>query len=71
MQRYFSNNKVDNGFILNDDDWYHIRKVMRMTDGDKVEVVYESKLYICKIKDKFVTIEDMVECENKKMKNVK
>ena len=46
MQRYFSNNKVDNGFILNDDDWYHIRKVMRMNDGDKVEVVYESKLYM-------------------------
>lgn len=68
MQRYFSNNKIDNSFILNEDDWYHIRRVMRMTDGDKVEVVYESKLYICKIDGKFVTIEECVESINKKIK---
>lgn len=70
MQRYFSNQKIDNNFILNDDDWYHIRKVMRMKDGDPVEVVYESKLYICKLKDKLATIEKCVETETKKIKYI-
>ena len=60
MQRYFSNKKIDDSFILNDDDWYHIRTVMRMNDNDKVEVVYEAKLYICEIKGNLVHI---VSCE--------
>lgn len=68
MQRYFSNELIDNSFRLNDDDCYHIRKVMRMTDGDKIEVVYDSRLYICKLKDNFATIENMVETTVKKMK---
>lgn len=51
MQRYFAIQKVDNSMILEESDWYHIRRVMRMNDGDKVEVVFESKLYICKICD--------------------
>ena len=68
MQRYFSNELIDNSFRLNDDDCYHMRKVMRMTDGDKIEVVYDSKLYICKLKDNFATIENMVQTEVKKIK---
>lgn len=39
MQRYFTNKLVDDYFILNDDDLYHINKVMRMKENDKVEVV--------------------------------
>lgn len=54
MQRYFSNQKNDNFLILNDDDIYHITRVMRLKDGDKVEVVYNEELYICEL----ITIND-------------
>lgn len=47
MQRYFSKEKIDNHFILRLDDIYHITKVMRMKDNDKIEVVYDKKLYLC------------------------
>lgn len=47
MQRYFSNEKVDNHFILNDDDLYHIKTVMRMKDNDNIIVVYNKKAYLC------------------------
>ena len=68
MQRYFSNELVDNSFKLNEDDLYHIRKVMRMNDNDLIEVVYESKLYICKLKDKLALIEKSVETIDKDIK---
>ena len=55
MQRYFNNNIVDHHFVLNNDDSYHIERVMRMqlndviqymTDlGYKVEVNKEKKTY--------------------------
>lgn len=47
MQRYFSKIKEDNNFILNSDDLYHIKTVMRMHDGEKVEVVYNHEVYSC------------------------
>lgn len=68
MQRYFSYKKIDNAFELNDDDLYHIKKVMRMNENDLIEVVYESKLYICKLKDKLALIENSVETTEKKIK---
>ena len=49
MQRYFSDIKQDNLFLLKDEDLYHIKTVMRMGVNDKVEVVYKEKLYICKL----------------------
>jgi len=51
MQRYFAKEKKENIFLLNENDLYHIRTVMRMEENDKIEVVYEEKLYICKIKN--------------------
>lgn len=48
MQRYFSNLKKDNCLILNSDDLYHIKTVMRMKE-DLIEVVYQNKLHICKL----------------------
>ena len=51
MQRYFSKELVDNNFILNDDDVYHIRKVMRILNGEFVEVVYNAEVYRCCIQD--------------------
>lgn len=49
MQRYFSDKKIDNNFILSSSDMHHIKKVMRIHDGDKIEVVYKEKLNICKL----------------------
>lgn len=47
MQRYFSNKKIDNNLILNDDDIYHIKTVMRMKDKDEIIVVYDKLAYLC------------------------
>ena len=49
MQRYFSDCKIDNKLKLIDDDMYHIKTVMRMNNSDLIEVVYDEKLYICKV----------------------
>lgn len=49
MQRYFATKKVDNKFILDDKDLHHIKNVMRMKDNDNIEVVFDEKLYNCKI----------------------
>ena len=49
MQRYFAREKIDNKFILNNDDLYHIRTVMRMNESDKIEVVYNHQVYICSL----------------------
>lgn len=56
MQRYFSNLKKDNLLLLNSDDMYHIKTVMRMITGDEIEVVYEKQLYICKLDDNYNVI---------------
>ena len=47
MQRYFAKERILSSFILNDDDYYHIKTVMRMKDNDKIYVVYDEKTYIC------------------------
>lgn len=49
MQRYFSNNKENNAYVLSNDDSYHIEKVMRMNIKDKIEIVCDKTLYICEI----------------------
>lgn len=49
MQRYFVNEIDNNTFKLNEDDTYHITKVMRMKLKDNIEIVYNNKLYICEI----------------------
>lgn len=57
MQRYFVEKKENNFFIPKEGDLHHIYHVMRMKDGDEVEIVYDQKLFlgeICqnKIKEK-------------------
>lgn len=47
MQRYFAKSKEDKNFILEDSDIHHIKNVMRMQEGSKIEVVYENELFIC------------------------
>lgn len=49
MQRYFAKEKDEHNLILYDTDVYHIKKVMRMNINDKIEVVYDKKVYLCNI----------------------
>lgn len=51
MQRYFVKEKQDNNFILFDSDVHHIKNVMRNKINDKIELVYEEKVYLCNIKN--------------------
>lgn len=65
MQRYFAKEQNDQNFILEKDDYYHITTVMRMNSFDKVEVVYQQKLYLCNLeinqKEVVVTIEKQLD----------
>ena len=51
MQRYFVDKKDNNNFVLSDSDIHHIKKVMRCKNNDKIEIVYEKKVYLCNIDD--------------------
>ena len=67
MQRYFAKEYKDK-LVLENSDIHHIKNVMRMNTGDLIEVVYDNKLYICKIIsfDPFsLDIDKIVEDENK------
>lgn len=72
MQRYFSSSKENNKLFLINDDIYHITRVMRMEDDDKIEVIYNGDLYICSVITKdlpWVSIVSKEECiaENKEI----
>lgn len=49
MQRYFCDKLENNEYLLNRDDNYHIKKVMRMSIGDKIEIVDNRSTFICEI----------------------
>lgn len=49
MQRYFVKEKNNDNFILADSDIHHIKKVMRCQNNDKIEIVFEQKVYLCNI----------------------
>lgn len=49
MQRYFSNLCNNNEYLLSSDDSYHIKKVMRMNMGEKIEIVDNKKVVIGEI----------------------
>jgi len=70
MQRYFATSKVENNFILDDKDLHHIKNVMRMKDNDNIEVVFDEKLYKCKInynnKIDITIIDEISSLENNK-----
>ncbi len=65
MQRYFNDNQ-DKRFYLDEDDSKHIIKVMRMKINDEIELVSNSKLYLCKIVEinKKVKVEKIKELES-------
>lgn len=50
MQQYFAKDKVNNRFILDDSDLFHIEKVMRMKNDDLIYVSFEDKIYESLIK---------------------
>ncbi len=66
MQRYFALNKENNIFILREDDYYHIKIVMRLKIGEKVEVVYNNEAYLCKIIDDY-KIEEIEKIDSKEL----
>ena len=49
MQRYFAESRKNNEFILYEQDYHHIKNVMRSKIGDNIEVIYENIVYICQI----------------------
>lgn len=71
MQRYFAKDKIDNFIILEDSDLHHIKNVMRMNVNDKIECVYDGKLYICGVSfdNRFEILEE-VQQENINSRNV-
>lgn len=67
MQRYFAKEYNDK-IILRDSDIHHIKNVMRMKIDDRIEVVFDKKLYICNIDSMeplSLSIIDIINEENK------
>lgn len=68
MQRYFAKENTNNKLILSDTDIHHIKNVMRMNIGDYIEVIYDSKLHICKINELeplSLVVDNVIDKENK------
>ncbi len=71
VQRYFSTIKIADKFLLNNDDLYHIKTVMRMRPWDRIEVVYQKEMYICELNDKYeVKIIEKKTNENNQLKEI-
>ena len=66
MQRYFSDKKIDNKFVLSNDDIHHIKNVMRMKDDDEIVVVYKNIPYLCCIENVNKNIEILIKKELEK-----
>ena len=67
MQRYFAKDIIDKKVLLLDSDYHHINKVMRMKNNDKIEVIYNEKLYIANIDsidDKIINITEQLDENN-------
>lgn len=50
MQRYFAQKREGNTFLLKEEDYYHIFRVMRGKELDEIEVVFENCVYLCVLK---------------------
>ena len=66
MQRYFA---VDKDLNISDKDKHHIINVMRMKLNDKIEIVYDEKVYMCEIndiskKDVSYSVKDIIDINN-------
>lgn len=63
MQRYFAKEKIDNYIILEPDDMYHIKTVMRMDEHDKIQVVHENRVYLCCLESVKTDLKILIEKE--------
>lgn len=66
MQRYFA---VDKDLNISNKDKHHIINVMRMKLNDKIEIVYDEKVYMCEIndiskKDVSYSVKDIIDINN-------
>ncbi len=59
MQRYFVSNKNEDIFTLNNDDSHHVINVMRMKLNNRIEVVFDSSLFIATI----ISLDVPVKCK--------
>lgn len=51
MQQYFSKKKENEKLILNDNDYHHIKNVMRMKSTDELLICYEKVIYLCSLNE--------------------
>lgn len=73
MQRYFAKDINDKKIILSDDDWHHIKNVMRMKNNDCIQVVFNNTLFDACIQDlnnKCITIINEVQQIDDKYPNI-
>lgn len=63
MQQYFAKQKINDTFLLQDEDLYHIKTVMRMDEHDKIQVIYEEKPYLCCLQNVKENIQIKIEKE--------
>ena len=67
MQQYFAKDEKLN---LYDNDYHHIKNVMRMKKGDLIKVVYEGVVYTCKINNVSPNVDfEILSKEEKKKSN--
>lgn len=68
MQRYFSTKRLDNQLFLKEEDYYHIKVVMRMKSMDQIIVVYQETPYLCHLQiqddDLSILIDEELEVMN-------
>lgn len=50
MRQYFAKTKEDNKLYFNEEDVFHLSKVLRMKNDDFMDVVFENKKYNCLLK---------------------
>ena len=59
MQRYFALKKEDDIVFLEKSDFHHVKNVMRMKIGDKVEIVSDGIIYLASI----ISLDNTVKCK--------
>lgn len=56
MQRYFGKEKINNKIILKEEDYHHIKDVIRHKEKDKVIINIDNKSYICELNKDLLSV---------------